>query len=412
MHVRIFAIAIGMCLSLFTPIHAQEWTRFRGRNGTGISPAKGLPATITPQNTAWKIALPGVGHSSPVMWGKRLFVTSAEQTAAKRHLLCYSTADGKEMWRQTFTFAPYTIHQYNTSASATPCVDEERVYCTWSSNEGFIVAAFTHEGKEIWKRDLGPHHTQHGGASSPIVHGDLLLLAKEDEGGPGCLLGLNRKTGETKWKVDRPSGPTAYASPFIYKGADGKDQLIWVSTNQGVVSLDPANGQLNWDTGGLFKLRTVGSPILADGLIIATSGEGGGSRSMAAVKPPSVGGKAEIAYRLTRGTSYVPAPLTSDGRIYFWGDGGIVLCVKASNGETLWQERVTDTSKFFASPIMADGKIYNISDRGELVVIAASDTFKLLGNTDLGEPSNAAPAIANGCLFVRTVGHLYCVRAQ
>jgi outer membrane protein assembly factor BamB len=408
-----FRLALLLLFVLASQGQGQEWTRFRGPNGSGISAAKTVPVQFSPGDVNWRIALPGVGHSSPVLWGKKIFVTSAEEDKGRRHVLCLNAADGKILWDRVYDFKPYRHHEFNSSASSTPTVDADRVYVTWSTPESVTVLALDHAGRELWKRDLGKLAIQHGGGASPIVVGDVVLLGvyQEEEGSEGFLIGLDRSSGRTLWKRPRATnGSASYATPMLYAPKDGPVEVVFTSTAHGMTSLDPKTGELNWEAPGLFSLRCVASPVLAGGLIFATAGEGGGGRQAVAVRPGSRQNRREpaVAYRLPRGPSYVPTPIVMEDRIFAWGDGGIVTCLKADTGAMVWQERVGDGS-YFGSPVCINGKLYSVSAKGELVVIAASDQFKALGRSDLGEPSHATPAVADGVLYLRTLSHLISV---
>jgi outer membrane protein assembly factor BamB len=405
---RSLSVVLSVCaLSLLSVVSAsaQEWTRFRGPNGTGLGKAANLPVSFTEKDCNWKVALPGEGHSSPVLWGKRIFLTSAEQ--GKRHLLCLNAPDGKTLWTKSYDFASYRMHQFNTAASATPTVDKDRVYVLWPANESFLVVALTHSGEEVWRRDFGRFPTQHGGAPSPILHDGLLIFAMEPEDSSGALVALDAKTGETRWKKDRPSRAAPYAVPLLYQPKIGPAELIFTSTAHGFTSLDPKTGAVKWELPGVFRARCVSSPVQLGDLILQTAGTGGGEREAVAVRPLG-GGKAEVVYKMPpRGVSYVPTPLLVGENLFLWGDGGIVVCVKPATGEILWQERVG--GNYFGSPICADGKIWAMSAKGELVVLAASGMFKELGRVDLGEPSHSTPAVADGVLYLRTRSHLFSV---
>jgi outer membrane protein assembly factor BamB len=183
--------------------------------------------------------------------------------------------------------------------------------------------------------------------------------------------------------------------------------VIFSSTAQGVTSINPENGKINWEAGNLFTLRCVGSPIIVRDKIIATSGEGSGRRLTVALRPGTRNTAPKTLYRLTRGTSYVPTPIALHDLLFFWGDGGIVTCVRAENGEAVWSQRVG--GNYMGSPILIDGKIYAVSTHGELVVLEASDRFNILARISLGEASHATPAVANGTLYLRTIGQLISV---
>jgi outer membrane protein assembly factor BamB len=396
-------------LLLTVPLRAQEWPRFRGPNGSGVSAAKTVPVAFTEKDYNWRVELPGSGHSSPVIWGDRIFVTSADEASGKRYLVCVRTSDGKKLWTQAYDFTAYAHNESNSAASSTPAVDAGSVYVPWETPASTTILALTHEGKELWKRDLGPYPAQHGGALSPVVVGDLVILNKVPDGG-GSVYALDRKTGAIRWKYDHASTIAAYSTPLVYRPADGPPQLIATDT-AGMTSLDPATGKLNWEVKNVFRARCVASPVLGgpEGapLVFATAGDGGGDRQAVAVRPGTKEVAASIAYQPTKGISYVPTPIAVGGRLYLWGDGGIVSCLRAADGEPVWMERVD--GRFFGSPVCVNGNLYAIDNLGEVVVIAAGDTFKLLARNPLGEASHSTPAVSGGIMYLRTVSHLISV---
>ncbi len=402
-----YALSAALLLGLLRPVGAQEWTRFRGPNGSGISQATSVPVQWAETEVNWKLQLPGAGHSCPVVWKDRIFLTSADVTAQKRYVLCIGT-NGKEIWRKTLDFPVHKKHNFNSFASATPAVDADAVYVMFNTLDSYDIMAFDHSGKELWKKDLGGYNAQHSGGSSPIVLGESLIVAKEPDEGESSLVALNRKTGAVKWQKSRPGKNAVYATPLVYQAKGGKPELIFQSTLFGFTSLDPATGELNWEQ-QVFKNRAVSSPILAGELIVGAAGQGGGARELAAVRPGSRGAGVEpkVEYHLQRGPSYVPTPLAYKDWIFCWGDGGIVTCLNASTGEQVWQERVG--GDFFGSPICVNGKLYAISTRGEVVCIEAGPEFKVLGRSPLGEASHSTPSVADGVMYLRTEGHLFSV---
>lgn len=394
----------------------QGWTRFRGPNGTGIGTAKGIQTPTSETDLAWKVSLPGAGHSSPVLWQEKLFLTASEDTRGKRHLLCLNAKSGATLWTRTFDFRSYHLHDYNTSASATPAVDKNRVYILWPENEAFTAVALAHDGKEIWRRDLGSFPTQHGGAVSPIVHDGLVLFAMEPENARGGLYALDCRTGQTVWKVERDSQAASYSAPMLYRPRAGAVEVIFTSMAHGITSLDPKTGKLNWELKDALRMRCVGSPVQVGFSIFACSGEGGGSRYGLAISPQLDRTKPTVLYEVTRNAPYVPTPLVVGDNIYLWGDGGILTCINSSTGRELWKERVG--GNYFGSPVFTDNRLWAVNSRGELVVAELKlgrpglsvgpedDTLKQITRFDLGEPSHATPAIANGHIYLRTLRHL------
>src|SRR5437764_1271925 len=159
----------------------QEWARFRGPNGTGISQAKTVPAKITEADINWKVELPGSGHSSPVLWGSRIFLTSTGDKAGGISVLCLAAEDGHLIWRRNFSLNPFARHEFNSFASSTPALDADRVYVVWNEPEHYMLAAMDHSGAVLWQRDFGPFVSQHGCGISPIVYEDKVLLGNEQD---------------------------------------------------------------------------------------------------------------------------------------------------------------------------------------------------------------------------------------
>jgi outer membrane protein assembly factor BamB len=407
---RSLALAAGLLLLLPKPGHTQEWTRFRGPNGSGISAATTVPVQFTEADYNWKIQLPGVGHSSPVLWGKRLFLTSAEEVTGKRHVLGVNASDGKIVWDRSYDFSGYKKHTLNSFASGTPAVDADGIYFTWTTAGALTALALDHNGKDLWSRDLGKYDAMHGGAGSPIVVGEIVIVTNDQDGEGSFLAGLDRKTGEVRWKRPRNSSASAaYSTPLVYQPKDGPPEVIFTSTSHGVTSLDPRTGDLNWEVPNLFRARCVGSPILAKGLVFGTAGTGGGEKQAVAVRPGSKrdGTAPKVEYQVARGISYVPTPIASGDLLFLWGDAGVVTCLRAATGEQVWMERVG--GNFYGSPVCVNGKLYAVGAQGEVVVVEASDQFKVLGRSILGERSNATPAVADGVMYFRTESHLISV---
>jgi outer membrane protein assembly factor BamB len=408
----LFLLSATVLLFATTNAVAQEWTRFRGPNGTGVGKPLSLPDNLTPQNIHWKKELEGVGHSSPVLWGDRLFITSANEQTAKRHLTCINAKTGQTLWSKDLSFRPYHHHELNNFASATPTVDSKNVYTIWTSPEAVWVYAYTHAGKEVWRRDLGATRLQHGGANSPTLVGNTLIVSveQEGEGSDGSIYGLDCKNGDTLWRsVRKPSQGAPYATPVVHTNKSGKLEVIFPSTSHGFTSLDPKTGSRNWEVPNLFPLRCASSPVIVGGMVLATCGSGGGDKSAVAVRLPQTEGTqtAEIGFKIPRGVSYVTTPIVHEDRLYFWCDNGIVACYNGNTGKEMWRERVG--GNYFGSPILSNGKIYAVSTRGELVSIAAEKSFRVMGRYELHEASHATPAVANGLLYVRTESHLFAI---
>ena len=388
---------------------AQEWTRFRGPNGAGQSEATTIPIAWGEGEYLWKAALPGQGNSSPVLWGDKLFLTSAEPDDGTRYVLCMSARDGELLWKRDFPSQPHRIHKFNTLASSTPAVDERRVYCAWSTPQQYTLLAMNHDGTSAWKVDLGPFVSQHGFATSPILYEDLVIITN-DQDADSFLIALDRASGETRWKSTRerlPAKNAAYSTPCIYQPAGRPAELILCNKMRGVTSYNPLTGEENWQA-GVLPARAVSSPIVAAGLVFATSGSGAGTNNVVALRPYANGDEPELVYEMQRtGCPYVPSLVAHSDLVFLWSDRGIATCIDAASGKIQWRERVG--GNYFGSPVRVGNAVYCISEGGDVVALAASDEFKLLGRSPLGETSRATPAIADGRMFLRSASHVTAV---
>ncbi len=389
-----------------------NWPRFLGPNGRAVVEGVTFPATWTDADYAWTADLPGGGHSSPVVWGDRVFITSGDQKTATRFIQCFQAADGTCLWTKTYESSPCKQNALNAYAATTPALDGERLYLSWATPRQYIVVALTHGGEEVWRQSLGPWESWHGYGGSPMVVGDTVVLTN-DQRGPSSIVALDAATGKVRWKTDRPGKKkAAYSVPCVYRPTDGDPQIIVTSKAAGVAGLDASTGRLMWQVAGAMPKRVVSSPVIAGGLVLATCGTGGKGKHVIAIRPPTdAGAKPEVAWKVTDDAPYVPTPVARAGRVYLWTEKGVVSCVRADTGERLWRERVGGGT-YYASPILVGDKVYNASKKGEMVVVGAGDAFKLLGRTDLGELCQATPAVAGGRMFLRTWSRLMALPAE
>src|SRR6266536_6034720 len=295
---------------------AQEWTRFRGPNGTGVSHAKTIPTKITDADIQWKADLPGTGHSSPVLWGNRIFLTTTGDKAGGISVVCLDAKDGRVLWGRDFPLAPFPRHQFNSFASSTPAVDAQRVYAVWNEAEHYWLSALDHKGKTVWQRDFGAFDSQHGCGTSPIVYQDKVILGNEQDdakfvkestrSGESFIVAVDARSGKTLWQIPRRSAVVAYSTPCVYEPKGAKPALIFASQGQGIYAADPDTGRILWDYDQAFDTRCVSSPLIAGDLLFGSCGSGGGGNFITAVRAgeAATGRKAALAYQMKKSSPY------------------------------------------------------------------------------------------------------------
>lgn len=407
---------------------AEDWARFRGPNGTGVSSSKNLPDRIDETNTVWSIPS-GTGWSSPVVFHDKLVFT-AETGAGHRAVVCVNAATGKELWRHEESFVSHKKHNFNSFASSTPFIDAERIYVNWSSGTTIQALALSHDGKVLWHNDhVADYIHEHGTAVSPVVadgifivrsefnsekEGKDLTTSPEQKEWKSCFVGLDAATGKQKWKHEIPNCLNTFSTPVVRDLPGGKHEFICSDTGSGVMGIDTLTGNVNWQHNPGYKQRSLGSAAFQDGIYFTTFGSGGGGKETAALDLTGAKPKA-LDFSLGKGLPYVPTPLVVGDYMYLLGDGGILKCVEFKTGKEVYEERLNGTkgsSKFFSSPVAADGKIYCGSQQGDVIVVKAGPKFEQLSASKLDSAINATPAIAYDHLFVRTEKSLYCVGAK
>lgn len=417
-----YFVAALLCLFLCfdTSTVAQDWTRFRGPNGTGVVEDADLPTSL--EQPLWTKKLAGVGNSSPVAWGDRIFVTSCDMQTAEIRLQCLSSKDGTENWIKLFESTPYHLHGRNTFAASTPAVDQDHVYMCVADLGHTVLVALDHEGDEIWRRDFGSFASSHGFGASPIVYGDLVVLchsqAKEQlpagvAPGQSRLIAVNRTTGEDAWSLDLTTGRVCYGVPCVWKDADGKEQLVNCNTGDGFYGVDPKTGIKRWSALP-FKKRVVATPLVTGDLLIGSCGSGGGGNYLVAMKPQEIAAMAieetenvqpQPEYTV-RSSNYVPCPIAVGDLLFIFNDKGVVQCVDLKTGKPYWKQRVS--AGFSGSPVANGTHVYAADEEGTVYVIKVGKAFEQVGTFSLGEPTRATPMIAGDRIFFRTASQLFC----
>ncbi len=399
-------------LALALPsVKAQEnWPAFRGPNTDGHADATNLPVTWSEtENVVWRTPIHGRGWSSPVVWGNQIWVTTATEDGHDMSALCLDFDSG-EIIHDLHLFhveQPSEIHKFNSYSSPTPCIEEGRVYLSWGSYG--LACLDTSTADVLWsRRDLECEHFR-GPGSSPILFEDL-LICHYDGFDYQYVVALNKLTGETVWRTERPTDfgtddgdvKKAYATPLVID-VDGQLQLI-SPCSKGVFAYDPRTGEEIW------RVRYEGfssacRPLYEAGLVIISSGF---SRAeLLAVDPTGQGDVTEshVRWMETRQMPSKPSPLWIDGRIYTIHDQGVITCLDGVTGETLWQDRVG--GNFSASPVYADGHIYIVGEEGESFVVEPGDEYNVIATNTLEAGSLSSPAVVGNSILLRTATHLY-----
>ena len=427
---------------------AADWPQFRGPNGAAVSAEKDLPAEWgADKNVAWKAQAPGYGWSSPVVWGDKVFVTTASSEKQNRpsggfgpggfgrggfgrdrqppdavykwEVYCLNAADGKVLWKQTAAEHKPTIpiQASNTYASETPVTDGERVYAYFGMTGVFC---YDFDGKQVWTKDLGSYRMGmgYGTASSPALDGDRLFIQCDNEE-KSFLAALNKKTGEELWRTER-SENSGWSTPLVWKNKE-RTEVVCVGSRR-VRSYDPATGKQLWELGGMSG-QCHASPVASDEMLYVGTGGGfggGGGRPLFAVKAGASGditlkeGAASndgVAWYLPQAGPAMASPLLYDGRLYVLDQrGGQLSCYDAKTGERVYRERLSGARGFTSSPWAYEGKIFCLADDGRTFVVQAGPDFKVLGENTLDEMTWSSPAVAGGAVFLRTIDHLYCIK--
>jgi outer membrane protein assembly factor BamB len=399
---------------------AANWPHWRGPNHDGLSAEVNLPSKWSAtENILWRLPLPGAGSSTPVIWGERIFLTSA--APGEISLLCLSTA-GKELWRQPLGIEKNGGKREGNGASPSPSTDGQRVYALTGAGE---FAAFNFEGKEIWRLNVqekfGKFRYGFGFHSTPLLHQGRLYLQLIHAGG-GRVIALEAATGSTLWNIDRPSDGRAecehsYASACLWN--NGQRAYLVTHGNDYAVAHGLKDGKEIWRLGDLnpkesynTTLRFVASPVAVAGLIVVPTAK---NRGVVAVKPEATGelkaGAAGEQWRLPSGTPDVPSPLVYGSEVYLCKENGFLTCLDAKTGAQHYSQR-THNQKHRASPVAADGKIYLTAADGTVSVIKAGPHFELLAANKLPDETTASPAISGGRIYLRGFDAFYAIGAK
>jgi outer membrane protein assembly factor BamB len=399
---RSFALVFLMVAST---LQAEEWPGWRGPRGDGTSLEKGIPLRwSSTENVHWKVPIPGKGHSSPIVWGDRLFLTTCLEKEGHRQLLCLDRRDGKLLWERTVLTAKLEMkHRLNSYASSTPATDGKHVWVSFFAAPRMVVACYDVEGNEIWRKSPGEFHSKHGFCSPPVLYRDLVIL-NGDQDAEAYLVALDQATGAERWRTDRPNRTRSYCPPLIIEAA-GRAQMV-LSGSKCVASYDPDTGKQIWIIDGPTE-QFVASLVYLDGLLFLTGGFP--DYHVMGIRPDGKGNVTDthVVWHETDGAAYVPSPAAHDRYFFLVSDIGVASCWEAKTGKRLWTARLGRHHS--ASPVVAGGHVYFLDDDGKMFVLRAGDQFEVVSRNLLNEECYASPAISRGQMFIRTLEHLYCI---
>jgi outer membrane protein assembly factor BamB len=414
---------IALFLVVSFSLCAENWPGWRGPRGDGTSLETKIPTQwSSTKNLAWKSPLPGRGHSSPVIWGDKIFLLACLPEKEERVLLCIDRRNGKPLWQRTVLKTPLeVIHRLNSRASSTPVTDGKFVYVTFmkvsnkkipAPNVGsprlispgtIMVAAYDMTGKKQWAKEVGDFISAHGFNACPVLYRDLVII-NGDHDGNAYLTALDRATGKPRWKVNRENKTRSYATPII-RTIGGREQMI-LSGSKSVASYDPASGKRHWIIDGPTE-QFVASMIYNGQYLFVTGGYP--ERHILAIRPDGHGNvtQTHIAWRAKRGAAYVPSPVALGPYFLIVSDSGIASCFRANDGERLWMERLGGGHS--ASAISAGGLVYFVSDKGTTTIVRPGAKFEVVAKNELNEKVSSSPAISQGQIFIRGEKHLFCI---
>lgn len=400
-----FSFVVSMLLLMSYSAFAEEWPGWRGPRGDGISGEKNIPVRWSKtDNVAWKVAIPGKGHSSPIVWKDRIFVTTCLEADQKRVLLCLDRRDGKTIWEKVVVTAKLEQkHKLNSFASSTPVTDGRYVWVSFLEYPDMQVACYDYDGNLVWMKSPGKFNSKHGFCSSPILHKDMVIL-NGDQDAEAYIVALDKNTGLERWRADRPNRTRSYCTPIIIEHA-GRKQLV-LSGSLCVASYDPDTGKQIWLIDGPTE-QFVASLVYLNDILFMTCGFP--TYHIMGIRPDGQGNvtKSHVLWHSTQAQAYVPSPIAHDQYFFMVNDNGIASCWEAATGKMLWKERLGKHHS--ASPVLAEGRAYFLDDDGNMFVLEASKDFKVISRNALEEESYASPAISQGQVFVRTLNHLYCI---
>ena len=430
-------IATSFVVSLAAAASAGNWPQWRGPDGSGISTEKNLPSQWSPtKNIKWKTPIEGRGHSSPIVWENKIFVTTAIEGAevpgakAAKHLIdnkdfvhpdsvganrkhtfkvvALNRDNGKILWETVaWEGTPYDDrHRKSSYAASTPATDGKLVYAYFGS-EGLY--AYDFNGKLAWKADVGKlANLGMGTATSPILFENVVIVqADEDNGEKSFIVAYDKTTGKEVWKTPRKV-QISWSTPLLARSAK-RTELI-ASGTESIIAYDPATGKELWTHKGV-ESNAIPSPVANNEMVYLVAGYP--AKIAMAIRLGQSGdltGTPNVPWQYTKGTAYVPSPILYGDYLYLTTDRGILTCIDAKTGTVVYEGgRIPIPATFTASPVAFDGKILLTSEDGDTFMVKAGPKHEIIGTNSIGEPVYASPAIADGRIYIRGEKNIYCI---
>lgn len=401
-------IGPAVLLIASTLAHAGDWPCWRGPHRNGISDDPALPVRWGKQadgsvaNVRWKVALPGRGHSSPIVFGDAVFVTACLESEAKRVLLRVDRDSGSVRWQRTVLVAPLEpIHRLNSYASSTPATDGERVYVAFLDRAEMVVVAFDFAGNRVWESRPGPFASKHGFCTCPVIHRDVVIV-NGDHDGDAFLAALRRSDGSTIWKTPREMRTRSYGTPIVLE-IGGREQIM-LAGNYCTAGYDLETGKKIWTCDGPSE-QMVATLVHRGELIFSLGGYP--ERHLLAIRKGGVGDitKSHVVWRTNKGIPYVPSPLLYGDLLHVVSDEGTYTCFEPQSGNVLTKNRVA--THVSSSIVGGNGHLYVTDDAGATTVLANEPGFRVIAKNLLEEDVYSTPALASGSVFIRGAKNLY-----
>jgi len=440
--VRRTCLFVLLTLSLTGALSAENWPNWRGPTSTGTSPESGLPVKWSDtENVAWKAPIRGLGISSPIVWGDRVFVTSQVGTGVARSgprlvqsgdaaeageralggtatgvtaatastsflVTAFDRNSGRQLWEYELPAegALPEVHEKHNLATPSPVSDGQRVYAWFGTGQ---IVALDMSGKLVWKRNLteyGSFNINWGHGGSPVLYKDMVILLCYHNSPASYILALDSEKGTNRWKADRMGGVFSYSTPFVMETAGGAELVV--NSSEGMSGHSLTDGERLWY---INETNRFPIPVATqrDGVIFTSRGYR--SSPFMAIKP---GGKGDVStshlvWKVETGAPYISSIIEHNGLIYFMGDVGVATVTDAKTGQRVWQERLGGV--YSASPIAGDGKIYFFSENGETLVLSAGRAPDVLSRNKLNARILGSPAVSGGRLFIRSDDTLFAI---